>query len=98
MNKMEEMIQALKNKLNNSLTKESSNEEINLITDLNKDLDGIQDEYTKLEKDHQEVKNTLIDYVKRGGDTKTPPEDDTKSHELPSFDEFLKNNLKKKEN
>ena len=54
MNKMEEMIQNFKNKLNSQLNEKSSKDDINRISDLNKDLDGIQDEYAKLEKDHQE--------------------------------------------
>ena len=89
MAKMEEMIQAIKTKLNSTLSVESSSEEINHITELTKDLDGIQEEYNKLEKDSIEIKNTLIDYVKRGGDTKTPPQDETQIKQPRSFEEIL---------
>ena len=89
MNKMEEMIQALKNKLNSRLTGESSSDEINFTSDLSKDLDSIQDEYNKLEKDSAEVKQTLIDYVKRGSDTKTVPVDETQPKQPRSFEEIL---------
>ena len=89
MAKMEEMIQAIKTKLNNQLSGESSSEEINRITELSSDLDKVQEEYNKLEKESVEIKNTLIDYVKRGGDTKTPPQDETQIKQPRSFEEIL---------
>lgn len=99
MTKMEEMIQNLKQKLNDSLKPESDSAEINRITELNKNLDDIQQEYTNLSKEYSEVKSTLIDYVKRGADTKTPPEDDTQVNTLPSFESYLIDKVKnKKEN
>lgn len=97
MNKMKEIIQNFKNKLNNLISKESSNEQIQFVSGLNNDLDDIQKTFNDLEKEHQETKNTLIEYVKRGGDTKTPPEDETQSKTLPDFETYLNNKLKEKE-
>lgn len=94
MNKAEQMIKDLQKKLTDTLTSNSSQEEINNITNFTNELDNIKNEFKALSEELSETKGILVDYVKRGVDTKTPPEDTTNSNTFPEFESFVEDKLK----
>lgn len=84
---MKDLINNIKEFLKASLTSETPVEQVQKIGDLNKDLEDIENKYTKLVEENGKLKNTIIDSVKNGG-TKTPPEDSSKGESPKTFEEI----------
>lgn len=67
MTKYEELMSKTKAQLKDLITKESSQEEINKITSIDKSLDELQAENQKLIAENSSLKDSLIESVKNTG-------------------------------
>ena len=76
MTKYEELLSKTKAQLKDLITKESSQEEINKITSIDKSLDELQAENEKLIAENSSLKDSLIESVKNTGFKVTGKETD----------------------
>lgn len=95
--KKEEMTKAIKevkDEINSLLTKESSKEELENISKISQKIDSLNDQIGEVYGENAELKESLIKYIKTGGDNK-PPQDESREGETKSLeciiDEISKN-------
>ena len=69
-----EFVKSVKDKVNSLLTKEAPKETIDLVADINKDIDSMQEGYAKLAKDKADIQEMYIDEVKHTGSSEKPKE------------------------
>ena len=96
---LKEKLDKINNSLNGLINNESPTELIAQIGDLKNEVASIEEDFNKLEKDHQATKDKLVEVVK--GTSFSKPEDDDTGIEPKSLDDILKDELvkvKKKEN
>ena len=86
--KFNELLAEIKGQLKDSLTSESSQEEIQRISQLDKSLDLLSESYQEKEKEVATYKDMVIDQVKSTG-FKADSTDDTGVNEVKSLDEAL---------
>ena len=67
MSDFKKVLSETKTQLKEMLTKESSQEDIERITALDKKLDSLQEEYDKKSQENESLKDTLIESVKGTG-------------------------------
>ena len=90
---LKEKIDKINNALNGMITKDSSTEFISQIGDLKKEVSDIQEDFNKLEKDHQATKDKLVEVVK--GTSFSKPSDDDAHLEEKTLDDVLRDELVK---
>ena len=56
-----------KSQLNGMLSKESTKEQIELVANINKQLDGLQEVFTEKVQENESLKETIINQVKNTG-------------------------------
>ena len=86
--KFNELLAEIKGQLKDSLTSESSQEEIQRISQLDKSLDLLSESYQEKEKEVATYKDMVIDQVKSTG-FKADSTDDTGASEVRSVDDAL---------
>ena len=86
--KFNELLSEIKAQLKDSLTSESSQEEIQRITNLDKSLDLLSESYQEKEKEVATYKDMVIDQVKSTG-FKADSTDETGASEVRSVDDAL---------
>lgn len=86
--KFNELLSEIKAQLKDSLTSESSQEEIQRITNLDKSLDLLSESYQEKEKEVATYKDMVIDQVKSTG-FKADSTDETGASEVKSVDDAL---------
>ena len=86
--KFNELLSEIKAQLKDSLTSESSQEEIQRITNLDKSLDLLSESYQEKEKEVATYKDMVIDQVKSTG-FKADSTDETGASQVKSVDEAL---------
>ena len=72
----EDFVKSVKEKVNSLLTKEAPKETIDLVADINKDIDSMQESHAKLAKDKADLQEMYIDQVKHSGSSEKPKEDE----------------------
>ena len=70
-----ERLKALKESLNNRLTKESPKEELDFIAKANEDLDSLQKDYDGLKAEKSEIQEMYIKSIRTSGSTEMPKEE-----------------------
>ena len=68
-------LKALKETLNNRLTKDSPKEELDFIAKANEDLDSLQKDYDGLKAEKSEIQEMYIKSIRTSGSTEKPKED-----------------------
>lgn len=68
-------IQALKESMNNRLTKDSPKEQIDFIAKSNEELDSLQKDYEKLKAEKSEIQDMYIKAIRSAGSTEKPKEE-----------------------
>lgn len=91
MTRIETLLAEMKGLIKDSLTNESTQEEIQKVAGMDKKLDEILEETTKLQKDHADLKDLYIKQVKNTG-FKPEPEDDS---DAKGIDQILAEELNK---
>lgn len=86
--KFNELLSEIKAQLKDSLTSESSQEEIQRISQLDKSLDLLSESYQEKEKEVATYKDMVIDQVKSTG-FKADSTDETGASEVRSVDDAL---------
>lgn len=86
--KFNELLSEIKAQLKDSLTSESSQEEIQRISQLDKSLDLLSESYQEKEKEVATYKDMVIDQVKSTG-FKADSTDETGASQVKSVDEAL---------
>ena len=86
--KFNELLAEIKGQLKDSLTSESSQEDIQRVSQLDKSLDLLSESYQEKEKEVATYKDMVIDQVKSTG-FKADSTDDTGVSEVKSLDEAL---------
>ena len=86
--KFNELLSEIKAQLKDSLTSESSQEEIQRISQLDKSLDLLSESYQEKEKEVATYKDMVIDQVKSTG-FKADSTDETGASEVRSVDDVL---------
>ena len=86
--KFNELLAEIKGQLKDSLTSESSQEEIQRISQLDKSLDLLSESYQEKEKEVATYKDMVIDQVKSTG-FKADSTDETGASEVRSVDDAL---------
>lgn len=92
--KFNELLSEIKAQLKDSLTSESSQEEIQRISQLDKSLDLLSESYQEKEKEVATYKDMVIDQVKSTG-FKADSTDETGASQIKSLDEALEEALMK---
>ena len=97
MSKYAELMAKIKGHLKESLTKDSSKEEIEKISAMDKELDELNEEHEKLVKENGSLKDSLIESVKNTGFKVNGKEvDDIGTHEeTKSMDDIMNEELAK---
>lgn len=91
------MINQAKEKIVSLLSKDSPKETIDAITEITQTLDNASTEHQTLIDENGSLKNTLIEYVRKGNvDTKTVPDDPGEPKAMPTFEDFVNQKLKEK--
>ena len=89
--KKEEMTKAIKETkdiINSLLTSESTKEQIDQISKVSKSIDELNDKIGSVFAENDELKESLINYIKTGGDNK-PPQDVTQEGETKTFEQCI---------
>lgn len=89
--KKEEMTKAIKetkDSINSLLTSESTKEQIDLISKVSKSIDELNDKISSVFTENEDLKESLINYIKTGGDNK-PPQDITQEGETKTFEQCI---------
>lgn len=86
--KFNELLAEIKGQLKDSLTSESSQEEIQRISQLDKSLDLLSESYQEKEKEVATYKDMVIDQVKSTG-FKADSTDETGASQVKSVDDAL---------
>lgn len=92
--KLEEIVQGIKNTLKNSITKESSKEQIEFASNMDKNLDLILEEDKKQDNEITGLKDKLVEVVKGTSfKMKNDEDDDPVEGDTKSLDDILKEKL-----
>ena len=89
--KKEEMtktIKEVKDEINSLLTKDSSKEELENISKISQKIDSLNDQIGEVYGENAELKESLIKYIKTGGDNK-PPQDEPHEGETKSLESII---------
>lgn len=76
MKKIEQLMSQIKTQLKESINGESTVEEVNKVSEMDKSLDQVMEEYNKLQQDYDSLKDSYIEQVKSTGFKPTGSEDD----------------------
>ena len=94
--KIEQMMSKIKAQLKESITSDSSIDEVNKIGAIDKTLDGIMEEVSKLEEEYNSLKDSYIEQVKNTGfKANGSQDDDIGLGETKSLDDVLAEELNK---
>ena len=95
MNKILDLVANIKGQLKESITSELTQEEINKVANIDKSLDDLTEQVTKLQKDYDDLKDSYIEQVKNTGFKPTgSTDDDIGLGETKTIDEILVDELK----
>ena len=95
MNKILDLVTQIKGQLKESITTELTPEEINKVALIDKSLDDLTEQVSKLQKDYDDLKDTYIEQVKNTGFKPTgSTDDDIGLGETKTIDEILVDELK----
>ena len=94
MNEFEKLLSEIKAQLKASLTNESSQDDIQRISSIDKSLDLLSESYKDKEKEVMTYKDMVIDQVKSTG-FKVDSTDETGASQIKSLDEALEEALMK---
>lgn len=95
MNKILDLVAQIKGQLKESITTELTPEEINKVALIDKSLDDLTEQVSKLQKDYDDLKDTYIEQVKNTGFKPTgSTDDDIGLGETKTIDEILVDELK----
>lgn len=96
MQDFKKVLEETKNQLKGMITKESSQEQINVITELDKKLDSLNEAYDHKAQENESLKDNLIEAVKNTGFkvSSSNQEDDIGGNQK-SMDQILDEELNK---
>ena len=91
------LLSETKTQLNGMLSKESSKEQIELVAELNKKLDSINEVFTEKVQENESLKETIIDQVKNTGfkPNSSQHDDSGVDQNQKSMDEIMNEELEK---